>query len=202
MTRRHAQAAGFTLLEILVVVVIIGIVVSVAALSTDLVGFDRKMEQESRRLESLLELAAEDALLQSQDYGLRFFAGGYEFFAFDHASQSWRPVENDRVFEVRELDRMLLELKVDGREVALDAEREMPPPADTADTDTDADARDQNADDEDEPLFPTPQIVVFSSGEFTPFELTILNEAEPFEPGIVLAVEFDGIARDETDDEP
>jgi len=200
MTRRHVQAAGFTLLEILVVVVIIGIVVSVATLSTDLVSFDRKMEQESRRLESLLELAAEDALLQSQDYGLRFFAGGYEFFTFDHANQSWQPVENDRVFEVRELDRMTLELKVDGRDVVLDEERQMPPPSDAEN----ADAGDQNADegDEDEALLPTPQVVIFSSGEFTPFELTILNEAEPFEPGIVLDVAFDGIARDETADEP
>jgi general secretion pathway protein H len=137
-------------------------------------------------------------LLQSQDYGLRFFAGGYEFFGFDHASQSWRPVENDRVFGARELESMTLELKVDGRDVELDAERELPPPAEAADDENDGD----EDEDEDEPLFPTPQVVIFSSGEFTPFELTILNANDPFEPGIVLEVEFDGIAREETDDAP
>ena len=197
--RSHAQASGFTLLEILVVVVIIGIFVGIATLSTDFVDFDRKMSQEARRLESLLQLASEEALLQSQDYGLRFFAGGYEFFVFDHADQSWQPIEGDRVFQLRELDRMTLELKVEGSDVELDAERAMPSLSET--DEADADAADEDAGEEDAPLFPTPQVVIFSSGEFTPFELTILNAAEPFEPGIVVDVEFDGLAAKENDDE-
>ncbi len=196
---RPSLASGFTLVEVLVVVTIIGIFVGIAMLSTDLVNIDRKMAQESRRLESLLQLASEDALLQSQDYGLRFFAGGYEFYLFDHGNQMWRPIENDRIFKVRELDRMTLELQVEGRDVVLDLEREVPTLENTEEAA--AGAEDENADDEDEPLFPDPQVVIFSSGEFTPFELTILNEAEPFEPGIVLEVEFAGIVEETGDDE-
>jgi general secretion pathway protein H len=196
-SRGRAVAAGFTLIEVLVVVTIIGIFIGIATLSTDLVNFERKMVQESRRLESLLQLASEDALLQSQDYGLRFFAGGYEFYIFDHASQSWRPIEDDGVFRPRELERMLLELEVDGRVVELDAEREVLPLPE----EDDADAADEDSDEDDEPLFPDPQVVIFSSGEFTPFELTILDEAEPFEPGILIDVEFDGIVGDEDEDE-
>jgi general secretion pathway protein H len=192
--RGLASAAGFTLIEMLVVVTIIGIFIGVATLSTDLVNFDRKMEQESKRLESLLQLASEDALLQSQDYGLRFFARGYEFFVFDHATQVWRPMEGDRVFAVRELERMVLELRVDDRDVRLDAEREIPMQSET-------EGADAEADDEDEPLYPTPQVVIFSSGEFTAFELTILDEADPFAPGVVLDVAFDGKTGDEGEDE-
>lgn len=199
-SRGREPARGFTLIEVLVVVTIIGIFIGVATLSTDLVNFERKMAQESRRLESLLQLASEDALLQSQDYGLRFFAGGYEFYMFDHGSQMWRPIENDRIFKVRELDRMTLELRVEGRDVVLDLEREDPTFQDTEEADAGAD--DASSDDEDEPLFPTPQVVIFSSGEFTPFDLTILNESEPFEPGILLEVAFDGIVKEEEDDEP
>ena len=196
--RRHEQASGFTLLEILIVIVIIGIFIGIATLSTDIVNFERKMADESGRLESLLRLASEDAVLQSEDYGLRFFAGGYEFFRFDHGSQSWQPLGDDPVLKVRELDRMLLELRIDGRDVVLDTERDVPPLSEPDETAT----PDEEEDDEDEARYPDPQVMIFSSGEFTPFELTILNEAEPLEPGIVLEVEFDGVAEEETGDEP
>jgi hypothetical protein len=43
--------------------------------------------------------------------------------------------------------------------------------------------------------------VIFSSGEFTPFELTILDEADTFAPGVVLDVAFDGKTGDEDEDE-
>jgi type II secretory pathway pseudopilin PulG len=191
---------------VLVVVTIIGIFIGVATLSTDLINFERRMEQESQRLESLLQLASETALLQGQDYGLRFFAGGYElagsresaggyeFLVFDQAAQHWRPIDGDRVFAVRELDGMTLELRVDDRDVRLDAGRTPPMQEEAEEADDDADDEDGKS------LYPTPHVVIFSSGEFTPFELSILNEAEPFDPPVVLDVAFDGPTADEAEE--
>jgi general secretion pathway protein H len=182
----RSRDAGFTLIEILVVVTIIGIFVGVAALSTDLVSFDRKMQREARRLETLLQLASETALLQSLDYGLQIYSGGYDFFIFDHNTQAWRPMGGDPVFAAQRLERMVLELKVEDREIELDL-------AGTEPLQAAGDAAD-DADEPDEPLYPTPQVVIYSSGEITPFELRFLDESEPFEPGILLSVEFNGKA--------
>ncbi|RPH54665.1 MAG: prepilin-type N-terminal cleavage/methylation domain-containing protein, partial [Lysobacterales bacterium] len=47
--RPEARARGFTLLEILVVVVIIGVIVSAATLAIGVLGGDREVEDQTRR---------------------------------------------------------------------------------------------------------------------------------------------------------
>lgn len=188
---------GFTLIEILVVVTIIGIFIGVAVFSTDLVNFDRKMEQEARRMESLLRLASEDAVLQSQDLGLKIFENGYEFLVFDHAAGTWRPREGDSILVRQMLEDMTFELWVEDREVELEPAGELAAPPVAAAADEDDDEGDSEKEEE---LLPVPEVVIYSSGEFTPFELGILNAREPLDPALVLSVEFDGqteIARDE-----
>ena len=193
---RVASSRGFTLLELLVVIAIIGIFIGVVTLSTDLVSFERKMKQEAERLQSLLRLASEDAVLQSNDYGLQLYADSYAFFVFDHDTQEWEPLANDRVFAARTLDQMELDLWIDDRQVRLDlaSEAQAKAAAEEAESSAASDAEDNedDEDDEDETRSPVPQVVIFSSGEFTPFELKVLRASDPFYPGIVLDVEFDG----------
>jgi general secretion pathway protein H len=68
------SSRGFSLLELLVVVTIIGIFAGAAVLSLGVVGRDREIERETLRLQSLLSLLREEALMQSRDYGLLFNA--------------------------------------------------------------------------------------------------------------------------------
>src|SRR5688572_13831730 len=63
---------GFTLLELLVVVAIIGLLVQAVTLSMSALGNDRELEQEAGRLGSLIDLLNEEALMQSRDYGIMF----------------------------------------------------------------------------------------------------------------------------------
>ena len=58
------RAAGFTLLEVLVVIVIIGIITTMAVVSTRVLGGDHEMDQEARRLVAVLTQARDDAMLE------------------------------------------------------------------------------------------------------------------------------------------
>ena len=54
---RPGSSPGFTLMELLVVLVIIGVVTGGALLSFGLLGQDRRLTEEADRLAALLELA-------------------------------------------------------------------------------------------------------------------------------------------------
>lgn len=71
---------GFTLIEILVVCVIIGIV-GVTALGTLRFGGNDNVHRDAaRRVHVMLQLAADEALIKSQTLGLHVWSDGYQFF--------------------------------------------------------------------------------------------------------------------------
>ena len=84
-----------TLIEILVVLVIIGILATLATLSIGILGEDREIEDETRRLTDAIALLQEQAQLEGRDYGIVLETGSYEFQRFDAFEQRWMPVEGD-----------------------------------------------------------------------------------------------------------
>jgi general secretion pathway protein H len=149
---------GFTLMEIMVVVIIIGIMIAVATLSTSLLGRDRESEDQARRLWAVLRQAREESELQSLDTGLFFSATGYEFMRYDTRRSLWVLIDNDKLFATRELPEGLrFRAWIDSREVIL-----KPVPVDRADT----------GEDKKNP----PQVMVLSSGDVMPFEVRIERE--------------------------
>lgn len=87
MLPRHS---GFTLLEILVVLVLIGIITSVALLSVRLGGEERLLHQELRRIDRLVELALDESRFRLIELGLEFGTDGYRFVQWD--GQDWQPL--------------------------------------------------------------------------------------------------------------
>lgn len=139
-------ARGFTLVEMLVVVVIIGVMVVGAVLALGVAGRDRSLENETRRFEALLGYARDQAELQTREYGLRFTRNGYLFIAYDPRSGQWLEVTDD-VLRPRRLPAGLeFELELEGRRIVLDADAKA--------------------------VALTPHIGVASSGDFTSFKLT------------------------------
>ncbi|HEX5513684.1 MAG TPA: type II secretion system minor pseudopilin GspH, partial [Gammaproteobacteria bacterium] len=107
---------GFTLIEVLVVLVIIGVIVGLASIA---LGDNRaeELQREARRLQAVLTLAAEEAIVKSRELGVRFDSDGYRFF-IPSDEQAWVPVEHDREFAARQLPRPLeLTLLTDARAV-------------------------------------------------------------------------------------
>lgn len=140
--------AGFTLVEILVVVVIIGILAAAMLLTVSLTGKDRELEKESTRLVDLFKYTHEQAELQTREYGVMFQDDGYQFLVYDTHRALWRDVFEDDALAERKLpDGLTVKLTVDGRPVVLKR------PKDAADR--------------------TPQVMVFSSGELSTFSVTL-----------------------------
>ena len=165
----------------MVVVAIIGIFVGVAVLSTDLVGFNRRLEQEATRLGNIVSFATEEALLQTRDFGIFICEDSYHFFVYDYELEDWLPY-GVAPFGPRQLeDDMLVFLRIDDREVVLETEAEAFLPQMT-----------QQLTEDDLDELPDPQIVILSSGEITPFQLEFLRESELGTPGVALNVSFDG----------
>jgi general secretion pathway protein H len=77
--RVHGRCGGFSLIEILVVIVIIGIVMSIAMLSITLAGGDNQLRDEAQRIMSLVEVARDESLLQGREFGLEFMQDSYRF---------------------------------------------------------------------------------------------------------------------------
>lgn len=114
------RSKGFTLVEILVVVVIMAVVISLSVLSIGVTGRDSQLDDETRRIEGLISLLHERALLEGRDFGLRIEPSAYEFVVYDSAHDRWQRMAQDREFRHRELPQGLsFQLQLDSQNVVL-----------------------------------------------------------------------------------
>ena len=158
---RNELHSGFTLLELLVVLVVIGIMVSMAVLSFGVLGRDRQAEEEARRFWVVLQQAREEAELQVEDIGIYMSATAYEYLRFDSRKNEWQLIDGDELFQQRELPEGLrFRMRLESREVVL-----KPGLPDRGD-------KDENE------KYP-PHVMVLSSGDVMPFELEIEREGAP-----------------------
>lgn len=160
------SGTGFTLIEILIVMVIVGIIMAVAFLSFGILGDDRGLEKEARRLSSLIEVISEDAEIQGREFGLEFMLAGYRFVEHDPLVDQWFEVQGDDYMRQRDLDEGVeFELVIEDRKVLLHEE------ARATEKDEDNPQRDLTDD-------YLPHVLIFSSGDITPFELGFVRFAD------------------------
>lgn len=146
-------AAGFTLLELMVVLVLVGIIFTFAMLSFGGDDIAEMMEVETRRLETLIRLAADESVIRGQELAIRFIGEGYEFMELQEAG--WQVPENDRLLRAYTLPPEV--------QVRLQVEGDVPVFPDQQ--------TDENA--------VTPQVFILSSGEVTPFTAVFESRQSP-----------------------
>ena len=113
----HRSSRGFTLLELMVVIVIVGIMFSFLALSIRSSSPEEAIKKESQRLHHLIQLALEEAVLRGEEYAVLFKPNSYQFVHLtDHG---WQPIENDRLLRLRELPLdIAIELEVEKKPIS------------------------------------------------------------------------------------
>ena len=151
---------GFTLIEILVTVTIIGIIIGVAVLSMNVAGEDEALDTERRRLASLVETIQNEGMLQGREFGIEFMISAYRFVEFDPLTRPGAEVPDDELYRRRVLpEGREFALYVEGRRVELDDD-----PRKLADPDESGSSTAESY---------APHVFVFASGESTVYELRL-----------------------------
>jgi len=155
---------GFTLVEIMAVVFIIGVMVAMVSVRVG-GGPERELHLESQKLYQKIRLLAEEAEYSGVEVGLNLTDEGYELYRFSDASLKWVPFTEGGYGPVTLESDYELQLKAEGDvlDTSLLFEKE----------------RREKSRDYGEKKKDEPEIMFFSDGQLTPFELTIKNKNIP-----------------------
>ena len=164
--RGPVLSAGFTLIEVLVVMVVIACLAGLAVISAGTAGPSRELKGEAERLAGLIGVLADEAVLDNREYGLRLERDGYQVLFYDETGGRWQALSDG----ARRLPEWVeLSFELEGDPLAL--------PAPGKDEKQPKDAR------------PVPQLLILSSGELSPFRLEL---GERRKDGLRLQLSSDG----------
>lgn len=88
------KSQGFTLIEVLLVVLLIGIVSGIVLLAASPNDSSRLIASETDRLAEALTLAADEAVSENQQLGLMVDEKSYRFLTFDDQTRQWLASDN------------------------------------------------------------------------------------------------------------
>ena len=108
----HKSQRGFTLLELLVTLVIVGILITFVAVSFTTNSYKHEIRAEANRLAQRIELARRVATTHNETWGLSISTSGYRFLKFDPSNEEWIESE-ERLFQSYDLP-MHISLEFDG----------------------------------------------------------------------------------------
>ena len=161
-----SRSRGFTLVEILIVIVIVGLLAGIAVLA---IGNDpqRQLRQEAQRALAVLQMAADEAMLEGREYGLVIDPQGYQVVEFNEQQRHWQASSTDAFARHRLPDHILIRLDSEGTKIDLGKLASSKPEQKQPSTSE-----------------LTPALLLLSSGEVTPFSLSI--EADNLTQGYTL----------------
>jgi general secretion pathway protein H len=172
------DSTGFTLIEVMVVVALIGIIVTLVQFNFSGKRPDDVLKQESQRFAAIFEVASDYGMLNNIELGVVIKKDNYQFLGFDGVKWS----------EIPEQDWLSLVEMPEGLEMRLSLD-DLPieePLLFDADTFKEKDDDDFSLlSDEEKEKQIIPQVYILSGGDISPFSVTFyFNEA-----GIALANE-------------
>lgn len=110
----YKSEQGFTLLELLVTLVIVGILITFVAVSFTTNSYKHEIRAEANQLAQRIELARRVATTHNETWGVSISNNGYRFLKFDQSDQKWFE-SDDRLFRYHGLP-MHIFLAFDGNQ--------------------------------------------------------------------------------------
>lgn len=181
--RAPARSSGFTLLEVLVVVLLVGIISSIAMLGINAGGDERRLREESDRLVTLLEQVGSEAVMQNEEYGLKITGTGYLFLCLDEIKQRWQACSTEKSLQEHVLP--------EGLEIHVLRDSSLTLPLSRKDN-----SGNKGGDEEDKGRLVYPDFLLLSSGEASPGSLEILLSERPEIRSEIRIDELGRISRD------
>lgn len=163
--RTTKYSAGFTLIEVMLVVLVVGLMASLVQFSFGGESPETRLVKQGEKFQALFSLASEYALLNNVQLGLKVTEQDYQFLGFD--GEQWQPIEQTQLTKVELPEPVVLTLQLD------DLPLEQPSMLQTEDVQQ---AQKQQLDkieqDQNKKQLLLPQVLLFASGDITPFSLT------------------------------
>ena len=174
---RSRKQKGFTLLEVMAVLAIIGIAVSVVVYQSFSFSPANALEEQARRFQVVVDMASDYAVLNQRQLGIRIEPKKREYsFMWLDEEQKWQLLDGEKAFAPHSLDEVF-KLTLELEDLPWQEEDSL---FDDGIFDEEL-SFDENrvsiGDEEDKPL-PPPQILLLSSGDITPFSLIMAYEPD------------------------
>jgi len=110
--KRIKASAGYTLVEVLVVILIVAIITTVAVLMFSNLNRGRQVTVTANRVLQTIQVAQEEAILRPAVLGMRITSQGYQFYQLvsDKKLQQlrWNSLKNDRLSRLHAFDRGII----------------------------------------------------------------------------------------------
>lgn len=139
-------SAGFTLLEILVVLLIVGLIASVVVVSISGSNYKTELRSATYKISRQIELARNESTFRNELWGIEIKRNTMRFLKFDPVTETWNS-QTKRAYISHQLSENF-ELKIETKDVTQSSQS-------------------------DELEDSIPNLIIEPSGEITPFEITI-----------------------------
>ncbi len=107
---RHLRHAGFTLLELLLVIVIAGITLGLVSFNA-MPSAQQTLQKEAQRIALLMQLARDEAIVRDRPIAFEAAPYGYRFVLRE--GNGWKPLEQEDILRERSFERPPVALSIE-----------------------------------------------------------------------------------------
>ncbi len=157
--------SGFTLIEILVVIVIVAVLSTFVTLTLNFRNVSKTVNDEALRLGLQMQMASDQAIYTRQQFGVRFHPETYEFYqlmASEDGDATWEIVDNEQMAYRPSDEELEYQVDIEGIAIVLETLEE-----------------EREAVTEEEPI--KPHVLFLSNGEIMPdFRVVVADSTAEF----------------------